>query len=95
MGRTHCYRFHIQDPVRFTKSLRASIEHGHNNVLTLEMSAVSYWYQTEPHKAFPALPARSLREPKPLMNVRDIHQWRDAWRKQQGYGPSLWGNEQP
>ena len=33
LGRTHVYRFHLEDPIRFKKSLRASIEHGHAQVL--------------------------------------------------------------
>ena len=57
LGRTHVYRFHMTDPVYFDKSLRFSIEHGHDNNLTLDLSSVAYWYQTEPHKKFPPLPA--------------------------------------
>ena len=58
LGRTHCYRFHLEDPVYFEKSLRASIEHGHANSLTLDLATVAYWYQTEPHKTFRADPAQ-------------------------------------
>lgn len=93
MGRTHCYRFHIQDPVRFTKSLRATIEHGHNNYMTLELSTVAYWYQAEPHKPFPAVASREDRKPMPVIGVSDVHRWRDAWREKMGNGPQLWGNE--
>ncbi|MFC1541099.1 glycoside hydrolase family 172 protein [Candidatus Latescibacterota bacterium] len=93
MGRTHCYRFHIQDPVRFTKSLRATIEHGHNNYMTQEMSSVAYWYQTEPHKPFPEMVSRQDRRPKPVISATDIHRWRDAWRRDMGNDATLWGNE--
>ncbi|MBI1388576.1 MAG: DUF2961 domain-containing protein [bacterium] len=92
LGRTHCYRFHIQDPIVFTKSLNASIEHGHANNMTQEMASVAYWYQKEPHKPFPALPDREARKPKPEINASDIHIWRDAWRRDMG-GGVLWGNE--
>jgi len=51
---------------------------------------VAYWYQTEPHKAFPALPAKELRVPKQVVRPVDIHRWRDSWRKEEGYGPTLW-----
>src|SRR5690606_14593994 len=37
IGRTHVYRFHITDPIYFDKSLRFTIEHGHNNVLVLDL----------------------------------------------------------
>jgi len=93
LGRTHVYRFHLADPVYFDKSLRFSIEHGHDNNLTLDLSSVAYWYQSEPHKPFPAFPSREARKPKPKINEVDIHLWRDAWRKANGSGSQLWGNE--
>jgi hypothetical protein len=93
LGRTHVYRFHVSDPVYFDKSLRFSIEHGHNDNLTLDLSSVAYWYQREPHKPFPAFPSRAARKPKPAIGEVDIHLWRDAWRKAKGSGGLLWGNE--
>ena len=83
MGRTHCYRFHVEDPIRFNKSLRASIEHGHANVLTLDLASVAYWYQSLPSKPFPRLPSAKERKPSPVTTPTDIHKWRDAWRKSQ------------
>jgi hypothetical protein len=51
------YRFHITDPIHFTKSLRATIEHGHANSRSDDFSSVAFWYQTEPHRKFePLLP---------------------------------------
>jgi hypothetical protein len=93
MGRTHCYRFLFEDPIYFEKSLRASIEHGHDNAMTLDMCSVSYWYQMEPHKVFPALPAKALRGNMPEIGPVDIHRWRHEWRKAMGAGKTLWGNE--
>lgn len=49
------YRFHIQDPIYFQKSLRAGIEHGHANDRSDEYTSVAFWYQTEPHLPFPPL----------------------------------------
>jgi hypothetical protein len=91
-GRTHCYRFHLEDPIRFKKSLRASIEAGHANTLTLEIASVAYWYQTLPSKPFPPLPSAEERIPRPLIPHVDVHVWRDAWRDKMG-GGKLWGNE--
>ena len=93
LGKTHVYRFHLTDPIYFDKSLRATIEHGHDNNLTLELATVAYWYQTEPHKAFPKFPTREERTLKPEIDTVEIHRWRDAWRKSQGNGATLWGNE--
>ena len=57
------YRFHIPDPVPFTKSIQVSIEHGHANDRRDHLSSVAYWYQTEPHRAFPRLPPVAKRLP--------------------------------
>ena len=95
LGRTHVYRFHLTDPVRFQTSLRASIEHGHDNNLTLDLATVAYWYQLEPHKPYPVFPDRTSRQLKPNISPSDIHRWRDAWRKMMGNDPKLWGNERP
>lgn len=65
---TTVYRWHITDPVRFTKSLRVEIEHmgvtfnSDNSVRSGfeersdDFSSVAYWYQAEPHKPWPELP---------------------------------------
>jgi hypothetical protein len=50
------YRFHLDSPITFQKSLRATIEHGHANDRGDNFYSVAYWYQTEPHAAFPKLP---------------------------------------
>ena len=93
LGRTHVYRFHINDPIYFNKSLRFSIEHGHNNNLTLDLSSVAYWYQTLPSEPLPPMPTKAERALKPMIDVRDIHRWRHEWRKNHGNDATLWGNE--
>ncbi len=40
------------------------IEHGHANHRSDNYFSVAYWYQTEPHTAFPALPALEQRIPR-------------------------------
>ena len=92
LGRTHCYRFHLEDPIYFEKSLRASIEHGHANSLTLDLATVAYWYQSEPHKPFAPLPPKDKRQPMPAISPVDIHKWRDSWRRDVN-GGIVWGNE--
>ncbi len=64
-GKNSVYRFHIEDPVYFEKSIHFSIEHGHANNLSNDYSSTAYWYQTEPHKPFPALLPVNLRVPRP------------------------------
>jgi hypothetical protein len=92
LGRTHCYHFFLESPIAFENSLKATIEHGHNNCLTLDLVTVAYWYQKEPHKPFPGLRPKEERQNRPAIGPVEIHRWRDAWRKAQG-GQKLWGDE--
>jgi hypothetical protein len=63
-GRWSVYRFHLDSPIPFTKSLRATIEHGHANDRGDNFYSVAYWYQNEPHGIFPVLPAAETRLPR-------------------------------
>ena len=62
-GKNSMYRYHIDDPIRFHESIRVTIEHGHANKLSNDYSSTAYWYQTEPHGAFPALLSVAARMP--------------------------------
>lgn len=55
------YRYHLEDPIPFTRSIRVTIEHGHKNNRSDDFSSVAYWYQNEPHVPFPPLPAPDAR----------------------------------
>ena len=56
------YRWHIMDPIRFKKDLRITIQDlGWRNGFRYlpqnsDISSVCFWYQTEPHAKFPAMP---------------------------------------
>lgn len=63
-ARWSVYRFHLDSPIPFTKSLRATIEHGDANDRGDNYYSVAYWYQTEPHVAFPPLPPADERLPR-------------------------------
>jgi hypothetical protein len=58
------YRWHITDPVRFEQNLKVTIQDlgwrsdGRYLPLQDDISSVAYWYQTEPHAAFPKLPSK-------------------------------------
>ncbi|RXH54558.1 glycoside hydrolase family 172 protein [Granulicella sibirica] len=62
-ARSSVYRFHLDSPIPFSKSMKATIEHGHANHRSDNYSSVAYWYQTEPHMPFPALPPVDERIP--------------------------------
>ncbi|HEX7713448.1 MAG TPA: glycoside hydrolase family 172 protein [Bacillota bacterium] len=58
------YRWHIMDPVRFGQDLKVTIQtlgwrSGGRYLPTHDdVASVAYWYQTEPHAAFPTLPSK-------------------------------------
>ena len=62
-GRSSVYRFHLDSPIPFNKSFKATIEHGHANHRSDNFYSVAYWYQEEPHAPFPALPPVEQRLP--------------------------------
>jgi hypothetical protein len=62
-SRSSVFRFHLDNPIPFAKSLKATIEHGHANVRSDNFYSVAYWYQAEPHAPFPALPPVNDRLP--------------------------------
>jgi D-arabinan exo alpha-(1,3)/(1,5)-arabinofuranosidase (non-reducing end) len=63
-GRYCLYRWHNESPIAFEKSIRVTIEHGTADNRSDDFYSTAYWYQTEPHAAFPALPAPTDRVPK-------------------------------
>ncbi len=56
------YRWHIMDPIRFQQDLRVTIQalgwRGARGYLPMkdDIASTVFWYQTEPHAPFPALP---------------------------------------
>jgi len=62
------YRWHITDPIRFEKNLRVTVQDlgwrsgGRYLVQKSDISSVVFWYQLEPHAAFPPLPDRNALE---------------------------------
>ncbi|CAI6083883.1 glycoside hydrolase family 172 protein [Cohnella sp. JJ-181] len=64
-GKISTYRYHVLDPIMFDDSIRVTIEHGHNNHRSDDVSSTAYWYQSEPHRPFPALPGIAGRLPLP------------------------------
>ena len=54
-GKHSQYRFHIEDPVYFEKSLLFSIEHGHANDKQGDWTSTAYWYQIGRTKPLPDL----------------------------------------
>jgi len=58
------YRWHITDPIRFENDLKVTIQAlgwtGNGRYLPLQddIASVAFWYQTEPHQSFSALPSK-------------------------------------
>jgi hypothetical protein len=47
-SRVSAYRWHIEDAIPFTKSIRFTIEHGTGNSVTADYSSVAYYYLAGP-----------------------------------------------
>jgi len=64
------YRWHIPDPINFHKDLRITIQalgwwpNRRYQPLADDIASVAYWYQREPHAAFPPFPALPRRWPR-------------------------------
>jgi hypothetical protein len=65
-GRYCLYRWHTESPITFEKSIRVTMEHGHANHRSDNFYSAAFWYQTEPHAEFPALPPVADRVPRVL-----------------------------
>ena len=55
------YRWHIQDNIGFSSDIRIEVQtlglrNNYYRPLSEDIASVAYWYQTEPHEAFPPLP---------------------------------------
>jgi len=56
------YRWHVQDPIRFTKALKLTVQdlgwRGDAGYLPQhsDIASTAFWYQTEPHAPFPKFP---------------------------------------
>ncbi|MHB9030347.1 MAG: glycoside hydrolase family 172 protein [Candidatus Latescibacterota bacterium] len=62
------YRWHVMDPVRFEQDLKVTIQAlgwrsgGRYLPLQDDIASTAFWYQTEPHAAFPKLPEKDYLE---------------------------------
>jgi len=64
-GKNSMYRFHVEDPVAFERSIRVTIETGHDNALSNDYSSTAYWYQVDRRDPLPPLPPAAERIPRP------------------------------
>lgn len=71
-GLTAMYRWFVDDPISFERSLRWSIEHGHANNFANRYASVAYWYQ-DPPAELRELPSRERM--RPVFGVG----YREAW----------------
>ena len=82
------YRYHLEDPVPFRKSIKVTMEHGHANNRHDDFSSVAYWYQTEPHVPFASLPSPEKRLPSEATVfteawVEEVEEMKDAFHDNQ------------
>jgi hypothetical protein len=63
-GKNSMYRFHVEDPIRFERRIRVTIETGHANALANDYSSTAYWYQAGRREPLSPLPPAELRWPR-------------------------------
>jgi len=64
-GKQSVYRYHVEDPIRFYRSIRVTIEHGHANKLANDYASTAYYYLETPQRGGPPLPPVEQRLPRP------------------------------
>lgn len=64
-GKVTLYRYHILDPIMFNENIRVTIEHGHNNHRSDDISSTAYWYQTGENPYYKPMPKVNQRLPLP------------------------------
>lgn len=69
-GKNTVYRYHVEDPIRFRRGIKVTIEHGHANKLSNDYSSTAYYYLSKPARGGPPLPPVEQRLPRP-----DEEQW--------------------
>ena len=70
------YVFHLENPVRFQKEIKVTIECGHGNHLSHEMSSVAYWYAD--------IPTRVAEVPPPAKRMRVSRDEGGTWLYDKG-----------
>ena len=66
------YVFHLDNPVRFEREIKVTIEHGHGNHLCNEVSSVAYWYAEKPTRVRSPPP---LEKRLPVLRDKIDHKW--------------------
>ncbi|MFP3219895.1 MAG: glycoside hydrolase family 172 protein [Candidatus Marsarchaeota archaeon] len=64
-GKQTLYRYHVEDPIRFKRSILVMIEHGHANGLSNDYSSTAYYYLSRPARGGPEIPPVQERLPRP------------------------------
>ncbi len=71
-SRVSAYRWHIEDAIPFSRSIRFTIEHGTGNAETADYSSVAYYYLAGPSPAPQPLPADLMPSHLPPMEVTSV-----------------------
>jgi len=66
------YVFHIENPVRFKREIKVTIEHGHGNHLANDVCSTAYWYASLPVEAI---------DPPPVDKRMPVLKDGDRWNR--------------
>ena len=70
-GKITLYRYHIMDPIMFDRHIRVTIEHGHNNHRSDDVSSTAYWYQRGVNPHYRPMPKVGERLPLPEIRPQE------------------------
>jgi hypothetical protein len=76
-ARSSVYRFHVEDPVPFDRSIEIKVDHGVDNQRADRLSAVTYWYQDTPQVPFEKMAAARERRWSPPTD-EELALWKRA-----------------
>jgi hypothetical protein len=80
-SRSSVYRFHLEDPLRFNRGIRVTLEHGHANSRSDDYASVAYWYEASPGDDFGSVPPAEARQTRRMKATREMMAaFRSAWR---------------
>jgi hypothetical protein len=82
-SRSSVYRFHLEDPIHFSRRIRVTIEHGHANSRSDDYASVAYWYKDSAGDDFGSVPPVAERQTSRMRAVREMMAaFRSSWRLQ-------------
>ncbi len=76
-GPDELLRLFLPAPIPYTQGARITVEHGSGNVLRKDYASMVYWYQEEPHDAYPWPPPPPCRQNRKVQLIQPVFEFQD------------------